>query len=404
MDTVSPARPAPRAVSPGQLEWLAAEVDSWRDEGLLTTDQAEAILGHYRPVRRLGLGRLMLGLGGAFVGVGLIWLVAANLDQLAPLGRFVLVTLLWLAVVAVAHLVQMRRDRRDLRAPSPVVGALRGTAGLAYGAVVFQAAQSLQVAAYEPSLVGFWSLGALLYAYAVRGLAPLLVGVAAGLVWFPWQVGRDTESTFATVLACLVAAVALSSYSVLHRRFGPPTFVVAWRETSALLLLGSLFVAALPYTAAGDERFGAAVVVGIVVTVLLLVAAVVVGGRTTRVEPLVAAAAALAGIGLAAWETGTDLGRVGPEDWARAALSVVVYVAVAGGVATLGILRDSPRLTWLALAALVVFTTTQSFAVFAPIVDGAWLFVVLGAVFLGSGLLFDRGRRELEATLEGSAS
>jgi hypothetical protein len=61
----------------------------------------------------------------------------------------------------------------------------------------------------------------------------------------------------------------------------------------------------------------------------------------------------------------------------------------------LGIRRSSDWLTYLALAALVVFTTFQSFAVFAQIIQGAWLFVVLGLVFLGSGYLFDRARREL---------
>ena len=31
---------------------------------------------------------------------------------------------------------------------------------------------------------------------------------------------------------------------------------------------------------------------------------------------------------------------------------------------------------------------------------GAWLFVVLGTVFLGSGFLFDRARRELVQALD----
>jgi uncharacterized membrane protein YgcG len=69
-------------------------------------------------------------------------------------------------------------------------------------------------------------------------------------------------------------------------------------------------------------------------------------------------------------------------------------------VAALGTLRDSPRLTALATAALVVFTTFQSFAVFARIVTGAWLFLLLGVVFLATGFLFDRARREIAATLE----
>ena len=52
------------------------------------------------------------------------------------------------------------------------------------------------------------------------------------------------------------------------------------------------------------------------------------------------------------------------------------------------------------MVGLVVFTTFQSFAVFAPIVTGAWLFVVLGTVFLGTGFLFDRARRELAQVLD----
>ena len=51
-----------------------------------------------------------------------------------------------------------------------------------------------------------------------------------------------------------------------------------------------------------------------------------------------------------------------------------------------------------------MFTTVQSFAVFARIVDGAWLFLLLGVVFLGTGLLFDRARRGLVATPRAAAS
>jgi K+ transporter len=80
---------------------------------------------------------------------------------------------------------------------------------------------------------------------------------------------------------------------------------------------------------------------------------------------------------------------------------VAVYVVVAVAVAVLGTLRDSWRLTALATVAIVVFTTVQSFAVFAQIIEGAWLFVVLGLVFCGTGFLFDRARRELATALEG---
>ncbi len=103
---------------------------------------------------------------------------------------------------------------------------------------------------------------------------------------------------------------------------------------------------------------------------------------------------------LAVWQTGTDTSTVDTADWLHAAVSVAAYVLLAVGLVALGTVRDHVPLTWMAMAGLVVFTTFQSFAVFAPIVTGAWLFVVLGTVFLGTGFLFDRARRELAQALD----
>ena len=114
------------------------------------------MLARYAPARTLSLARLMLFLGSAFVGVGLIWLVAANLDRLSPLLRFTLVTALWLAVVVGAHVGSARREAAGHDTPSPLVGAARGLAAIAYGGVVLEAAQSLQVPAYDPALLGYW--------------------------------------------------------------------------------------------------------------------------------------------------------------------------------------------------------------------------------------------------------
>ena len=53
----------------------------------------------------------------------------------------------------------------------------------------------------------------------------------------------------------------------------------------------------------------------------------------------------------------------------------------------LGVLRDSTWLTALATAALVLFTTVQAFAVFAPIISGATLFLLVSAVARRDGVL-----------------
>jgi len=387
--------PGARRVDAGRLAWLESQLASWHDAGLVDDTQAQAIRGRYVAVRRFSLARLLLLLGGGFVGVGLLWLVASNLDQLAPLLRFLVVTALWLGIVATAELLTRRRTQL-------VVGAFRLLASLAFGAVVFQAAQSLQVPAYEPGLVGVWGLGALLYAYAVAGVAPLLVGVTTTTVWFVWTVFDTAEDGMGFVLPVLLAAVVAGAVSVLHAARVRPSFAAPWRDTSALMVLLGLFVAAFPYVDAEGFVWSAPLSLGVLAALTAVAAAVVLAPRA-RPEALAPLAGVAAGVLLVLWEPPEPvMGAVSGEGYAHAFVSVAVYVLAAGWYAVLGVLRDSSRLTYLATAALVLFTTVQSFAVFAPIITGATLFLVLGVIFLGSGFLFDRGRRHLTANLGGA--
>ena len=389
-------RPASRPASPAQLEWLARELTFWQGEGLIHDDQAGAILHRYHATRRFSLARLLLALGAVFVGVGLIWLVAANLDQLPPLLRFIAVASIWLALLIGGEVLHSK----DLLMPSQVVGSVRLLAALAFGAVVFQAAQSLQVPAFEPLLIGLWGAGALVHAYAVRSLGPLLVGVPTLVVWFVWQVQWDSPSALSTVLALAVAAIAAVSTAAIHER-GLRPFGPLWREVGAGLALAALFVAALPWVTASNVVWSPWLVVGLALAIVAAVAAIFLAEGHARLEPIGALAVLAASVLMVLWDAGDDPGVLTLVDWAHAGVSVAAYVVVAVGVAVLGILRDSWRLTALATIGLVVFTTVQSFAVFAQIIQGAWLFVALGLVFLVTGYLFDRARRELAATLEG---
>jgi hypothetical protein len=145
-----------------------------------------------------------------------------------------------------------------------------------------------------------------------------------------------------------------------------------------------------------------------VLVVVLVAAGVAVGAGTAlatdnaRLEPVMALAIGAVGVLLVLWEVGSDFDiddQVGAAGWAHAGLGVAAYVAAAAWFAVLGVLRDSRRLTFLATAALVVFTTFQAFSVFAAIVQGAWLFVLLGLVLVGTGWLADRARRQLAHSL-----
>ena len=397
----SPAAPAHRdpavhTATPAQLHWLEGELQAWRAEGLLDEATTLAIRRRYVANRRFTLSRIVLTLGASFVGLGLIWLVAANLDQMAPLTRFLLMVAVWLGLVVASEVLALRRER-DGDVASPVVGALRLLAAGAFGAVVFQAAQSLQVPAYEPLLVGVWAAGALLWAYAVRGVAPLVLGVVLLAVWFVWQVVDSGDSALAVSTALTTAGVAAAAIGVGHVVLRRPTFAAPWREIGAVLVLVGLFLAALPY-AWGDPEAGWALGIGIAVALVLAGLALARGDRLDRLEVGLALVGLALTVGLALWRYDTDVldsGELPAGAWARAVLAVLAYVAVASGYAVLGGMRDTGRLTWLATAAIVVFTTVQAFAVFAPILSGAALFLAMGVVLLLTGVLADRGRRRL---------
>lgn len=389
MDTVSQ-----RPVSSDHYRWLRRELTDWQAEGIVDADTAEAITARYVEVgaghRRFSLGRLLLFLGAAFVGVGLIWLVAANLDQLPPLLRFLAVAAIWLALLTAAEL---------LRVTGAVRGALRLMATIAFGAVIFQAAQSLQVPAYSPTLIGFWAAGALAHAYGFRALMSLVVGVVTGVVWWIWQPLWEQASVAAAVVGFGTAGVAAISLAVIHDR-GLTAFGQVWRSVGALLGMISLFIAAVPYTTTEDFEWNGWLIVSVVVAGVAVGVSVVLARGRARLEPLVAVAVvAVAGL-MVLWDTGTDTSQVEAVDWAHAAAGVVSFVALAIALVAIGTLRDNPVLTVIAMVGLVIFTTFQAFSVFAAIVQGAWLFLALGLVFLATGFLFDRARREIAASLE----
>ncbi len=396
--TGGPAHPPAsgrRTVTPAQLAWLDRELVGWRREGIVTDEAVGAIRSRYVAVRRVTLLRVVLGLGAAFVTVGLIWLVAANLDRFAPTVRFGFVTLVWLALVAVAEWLATRAEREH-DVGSPVVGAARLLAAGSFAAVVFQAAQSLQVPAYDVTLLGWSALGVLAYAYAVSGVAPLVLGVAGLSVWFVWEVGEASDGMLAFSASALVGALAAASIGAAHRAAWRPEFAPAWREAAAALALVGLFVAAIPRSADAAVTVPWTLVAGAVLAGALAIAALLLGARWEWAEVELAFAGLAAAILLSVWRTeDLEAARVGAGGYARAAAAVAAYLLLATGYAALGAVRDSTRLTVIATGAVAVFVTFQAFAVFAPILSGSALFLTTGVVLIVSGILADRGRRRL---------
>ena len=386
---------ATRPLAPRQLAWLRAELADWTSHGIIDDAQAAQIITRYHSEHhaRFGIGRVLLLLGGGFVGVGLIWLVAANLDELSPLTRFGAVAALWLVFLIGGEALAARSSSAAL------VGAARLLAALGIGAVVFQAAQSLQVPAFEPRLVGLWSAGALLHGYLVRAYMPFVVGVATGVTWWFMQPMWDEQTGLTAVVLFGAGAVLASGLAVVHDG-RVDSFARTWRTIGAGMALLALFAAAIPDIGADGIEWSPWLVLALVLAGASALAAAVIRPGPRLLEPLGAVVVLVVATLVGLWTTGADAADVQPADWLHAAASVAAYVLLAVALVALGTVRDHPALTAMAMVGLVVFTTFQSFAVFAPIVTGAWLFVVLGTVFLGTGFLFDRARRELAQALD----
>ena len=391
--------------------WLAAESQRWVDDGLLDRATADALLGRYTADTGNRLARLVLGLGTAFVGVGVLWLVAANLEALSPLVRFSVAALAWLAAVVAAELVDRHRGLGD---PSRAASVLRALGAVLWGAVVFQAAQSLQVPAYEPALLAAWSVGALALALATASVAPLVIGIGVGVGWYGWTVGAATGSAEVVAVALLVAGVlaAVTGRAAAAWRGGDTPWAAlapAWWQTGALLVLAGLFLEAVPE--AGTS--GAAprvLVVGVVVAVaaaLVALAGALRGRsgpagdvRAGRLEVSVALLALVAGVALAVWREGVGPGGTASgTDVAQGLAGSLIFLVVTVGYLVVAELRGADRVPGPLIAALAAFVTLQSFALFSSLLSGAVLFLLLGAVLVGTGVLVRSGQRRIAAAV-----
>ena len=394
-------------MSRARLAWLRRELERWSAEGLIDRGRADEIIARYDAGGRGPAARVLLGLGALIAGVGSVWLVAANLDwdRVSPLGRFTVSALFWLACVGVAEAAH-RWSRPHGGAGSALAGALQALAAIAFGGAVFQVAQSLQVPAYEPALLGAWAAGSLLYAYAVRGATALVVALVVGVAWLVWQLAERADTATAFLAGLVIAGPGLLAIAALHERAGAPRFARPWRAIAAACTLGAVLVASLPGAIDGDQRPPGVILWAAGVALALAVLAWVRADRLSRIELLACVATAVSVLVLFA--VAPDVrGRLlestprGGADLAITLAASCVFLAVAVGLAVLGTIRSAPELRNIALGGLLLFVALQSFATIAPIVSGGTLFLVVGLLMLVAGVALQRAGRRLAEAVEG---
>ncbi|MDO5502245.1 MAG: DUF2157 domain-containing protein [Actinomycetia bacterium] len=400
--TPSPPRRTKVPTTSEQSRWLRHELRDWEREGLIDASTAAAISERYvvdpqaadETGSRYAVTRIILGLGAAFLGIGVIWLVAANLESLPPLLRFLAVLLAWIGFAVAAELTE------DL-----VQKALRLLTVLASGAVIFQAAQSLQVPAFRPYLLLAWAASTLIYAYARRSRVAALVGIVLLVAWYIFQVMQFETGVVTVSAAILLAGVAAVAISVLHPDSWED-FAALWLTAGVVLSLAGVFTAAVPESGSIHDWSGA-LTAGVILALALVVAAAWQATPTQQRELALAVASLVGGLVLTLWRPFHVSSGMTPDDytlpmWLRTGLAIVIFLLLAGAWAMHGARRRMPAITFAATFAVVIFITFQSFAVFAPIISGATLFLVVGAVMIASGVIADRARRRIESQVRES--
>lgn len=231
-----------------QADWQQA-LQRWVRAGLLPQATAAAIEAWERdqphqPPSGAGLSapiRILLVLGAVLLGAGVLLLVAAHWDQLAPGWRFGLL----FGLVATLHSLAALAAPRQPAAAT----ALHAVGSIAYGGGVFLAGQLFHLEAHWPAGLLLWGLGAGLGWALLRQWPQLALLTLLLPAWLVSQWTLSCEAAELPMAACtrpplaglvLLALVLLSA----PRGRGPATparRVLLWVGGVALLPVSGLW-------------------------------------------------------------------------------------------------------------------------------------------------------------------
>ena len=172
------------------LFWLRDEVELWRQDGLVSAEQAARIGERYHlstlPDRgiRLKLITIFSLLGALLIGTGIILFIAANWNAIPRSVRLANIILLIAAVNYVGY------DLAFVRKNYPRIGtALLFLAALQFGAAIWLVAQTFHITSRYHNGVLFWALGILPVAWLLGMESILVLSSALLTVWTLWKSG-----------------------------------------------------------------------------------------------------------------------------------------------------------------------------------------------------------------------
>jgi uncharacterized membrane protein len=229
--------PQRRSVSRKFYKQLQTEIQTWKQLGTITAEQAEVILGHYVVVSPL-YGRLiviLVTLGAILAGVGVIIFVSANWQEIPRIGKIVLLLVLVIAAYLAGYWLKYEKDFPRAGAAIIFVGAM------IFGAALFLIGQQYHMPVDDPKLLTWWWVGVLPVAYFTRSKAVLTLAILAALGGLGYKTGSWLEgisnSQYAFFAFYLLLGLALYSIGSVHSRYQRTKYYTPRYQIFGLLVI-----------------------------------------------------------------------------------------------------------------------------------------------------------------------
>ncbi|MDP6665912.1 MAG: DUF2157 domain-containing protein [Dehalococcoidia bacterium] len=399
------ARPDPRH------SWLKGRVGRWRESGLISDEQSEAILNFESVPEipfRLGIrfSRLIVvlsTLGAVLIGAGIISFVAAGWSDIPAIAKLVLLVGGQSLTYWAAYQLQY------VRGYPRVGGAVMFTGAAWFGANVFLVAQSYHLATDNPDLLIWWFLGVLPLAYLTRSKAITVMAVGIFTVGISWKAASQADGADIGILVMatlLFAAAAMYAIGMVHlRRESLKFYAGPYLVCGALLAIGVTYLFTFDVIFTDISRrydpgdwvlSGGYFVLSSVVSAGTLIALVFAVRNSDQVgrpfverlaEPAVVVLVVATGwfVATRAFET--------PGPYVVVANLVLILLVL--GMIVLGIVNRREALVNVGIVFFVIDLSTRYIELTLDMLDTSLTFIVGGLFLLGIGYAMERGRRRL---------
>lgn len=175
--------------------WLLNEVELWKNQGLISAEQAREISALYPLEDEPAWGRIIFAAIGAIVfGLGVILLFAYNWEAMHRYSKLLSV----IVALAGTHAAAFYLSREN-SAHKKIGESLHLLGTMFFGAGIWLVAQIYHIDEHYPNAMLVWALGALAFAWVYNSVAHSLLALVLLVVWHGMEVFGFDSSNLAAI-------------------------------------------------------------------------------------------------------------------------------------------------------------------------------------------------------------